>query len=1190
MSAALKSTPPPAPSCTEQSVALRERLIGALKADLIGPFAPPSASREDDATEVLPQRPTRWYLTGFLTPETARDTLIDPATEEEPAAGDDKPTQDANEADQGPKIKHRWPASLGMSVLLPPGSNTDVIEVTVRFAEYHPVGDEDEPATADADSGENMSTSARSPTPPPSDWRRMPQPARQVRLALNADALLRGHEVPDAPGLHLVGKLSVAQGPELPPGAQALSLFLVNRRRPPEPKRPDEHCIFQVELELGYAGGFLARPNQQGEGADDWDDNVNDLQFRQRCEYGVGHGVAVEVAERLALSDDGAVTRLRTTWLPRARVKRVKTRRDERVETRMHALAKLETADQVRKALSPLPLAYGEWIAEQRKQVAGLSQDRANTVEALMDHAEQARDRIAAGIELVATQADVRRAFQAANRAMGIAAEQRSPGLYGSTKPEWHLFQLAFILLNVESIALADHPDRDLVELIFFPTGGGKTEAYLGVIAFTLVLRRLRGQARADQGLGVAVILRYTLRLLTLDQLSRASTLICALERLRKEDVAELGRVRFSMGLWVGRSATANTMKAVAFDIKQFNNDQGPNAVSPFPLTQCPWCRSEHVQAGGRPFDLKLYPDRRKSDPERVVVSCTNWRCDFSEAKDPNGVPVVFVDEQIYRELPSFVVATVDKFAMMPWRGEIGLFFGRAQALQVSDVSGSRNGQPTSVDVQFFGPMAPPPRRAANVTPLAQGLLPPELIVQDELHLISGPLGTMVGLYETAIDALCTHAGSDGPAANDTTTQRVRPKILAATATVRRSEHQVKALYARERRLFPPPGVDESETFFAEVDDDSPGRLYLGVAAPGRAMKAILLRTYVALLAAAQKHFDPAGPPEQAADAYMTLAGYFNSLRELGGMRRLVEDDVRARVRQAERRKPKDWTGPHPWSKNRVGWLEPVELTSREKTEKIKQSKARLAARYVGAAEPVDVLLASNMISVGVDIDRLGLMVVAGQPKTTSEYIQASSRVGRHKDYPGLVVTCFNVMRPRDRSHFERFTAYHESFYRHVEASSVTPFSGPALDRGLAGTLVALLRLGAPELTPPGAAMDFGAHRPRLGDAAVQKLVDRALEHKATAPGEDFSEQVRLRARKLLDHWEEIIADAKVSGALRTYSGFDIGSRWTTAFLHLALEERPPNPGSPESHFVAPTSLRDVEPTVPLWLPGTGGH
>jgi hypothetical protein len=491
------------------------------------------------------------------------------------------------------------------------------------------------------------------------------------------------------------------------------------------------------------------------------------------------------------------------------------------------------------------------------------------------------------------------------------------------------------------------------------------------------------------------------------------------------------------------------------------------------------------------------------------------------------------------------------------------MFFGRARAFH---------------QWRFYGPLDRAPRDALA---LPDELRPPELVVQDELHLISGPLGTLVGLYETAVDALCARVMPSG--------KRVRPKIIAATATVRRSDKQCRALFARERRLFPPPGLDEGETFFAEVDRESAGRLYVGVAAPGRAMKAILLRCYVSLLAAAQKCFEPDGSPEQSADAYMTLAGYFNSLRELGGMRRLVEDDVRARVMQAERRKPKDWQGPHPWYQNRQRWLEPVELTSREKTERIKRSKARLAAPYTNEADAVDVVLASNMISVGVDITRLGLMVVAGQPKTTSEYIQASSRVGRSADYPGLVVTAFNVIRPRDRSHYERFAAYHESFYRHVEATSVTPFSGPALDRGLAGTLVAMARLGEPALTAPSAAMDFGQHRSTIGEEAVRALVERASEQ--CRPGEEeLPEQVRQRARKLLDHWEEVIAQARVATAQRTYSGYDTGGSWNTAFLHRPLEERPPEPQSPESHFVAPTSLRDVEPTVPLWFPDQRIH
>ncbi len=374
-----------------------------------------------------------------------------------------------------------------------------------------------------------------------------------------------------------------------------------------------------------------------------------------------------------------------------------------------------------------------------------------------------------------------------------------------------------------------------------------------------------------------------------------------------------------------------------------------------------------------------------------------------------------------------------------------------------------------------FGPMDRAPKGAVR---LPNELDPPELIVQDELHLISGPLGTMVGLYETAIEWLSTARSDKKP---------VLPKVIASTATVRRARSQIQALFGRpSMSLFPPPGVDASETFFATLDAGHPGRLYLGIAAPGRPLKAILLRTYAVLLAAAQKQYKSGGPNDPAADAYMTLAGYFNSLRELGGMRRLVEDDVRKRCGNVEERIPYEHKGMHPWGTNRTLEM-PVELTSREKAGAIKEAKDRLNRPHA-AKEHVDVLLASNMISVGVDIDRLGLMVVAGQPKSTSEYIQASSRVGRQ--HPGLVVTCFNVRRPRDRSHYERFVAYHESFYRYVEATSLTPFSSPALDRGLTGTLMAMTRLGHPVMTPPSAAMEIEAHRD-LAETCVDVLAKR---------------------------------------------------------------------------------------------------
>ena len=309
---------------------------------------------------------------------------------------------------------------------------------------------------------------------------------------------------------------------------------------------------------------------------------------------------------------------------------------------------------------------------------------------------------------------------------------------------------------------------------------------------------------------------------------------------------------------------------------------------------------------------------------------------------------------------------------------------------------------------------------------MPHALRPPDLIIQDELHLISGPLGTMAGLYETAIDALCERQ-VDG--------HRIRPKIVASTATVRRASDQTRALFARSGvEMFPPPGPDRRDSFFATTKAiaDQPGRLYIGLAAQGRSLKVVLLRSYLALLGATQKAWLEAGGkknPANPADPYMTLLGYFNSLRELGGSRRIVEDEVTSRVAgYGSQRRVGEATGSFA---DREISRDVSELTSRERTDQVSDTKRRLGLSFVDS-DRVDVALATNMISVGLDITRLGLMVVLGQPKAAAEYIQATSRVGRDKEKPGLVVTLLNIHRPRDRSHFERFEAFHASFYRSV--------------------------------------------------------------------------------------------------------------------------------------------------------------
>jgi hypothetical protein len=411
--------------------------------------------------------------------------------------------------------------------------------------------------------------------------------------------------------------------------------------------------------------------------------------------------------------------------------------------------------------------------------------------------------------------------------------------------------------------------------------------------------------------------------------------------------------------------------------------------------------------------------------------------------------------------------------------------------------------------------------------------------------------------------------------------------VVCSTATVRRAAAQIRALFGREARVFPARGIDDGDNFFSQRRDtaDEPGRLYVGVGAPGRALRAVSVRAYATMLAAARKHFDPKGDPSQGADPYMTLVGYFNTLRELGGMRRLVEDEVENRIKDIETEKrPMKFVGPHPWAANRQLLL-PAELTSREKTERVKDTKHRLTVRRTvkdGDKEPLDVVLASNMISVGLDVDRLGLMVVAGQPKTSSEYIQATSRIGRA--YPGLVVTCLNVMRPRDRSHYERFVAYHEAFYREVEATSVTPYSGQALDRGFVGTLVSMIRHGIREMEAPSGAMRLHANRDRA-EKILEWLIGRAKGHRDwfdTGAETRVTDLIRARGKSFLDAWERVVDRATAGAGGRTYSKNDKAGTEGLPLLFTANDEPPPD--SDERHFQAPMSMRDVEPNVHVWV------
>lgn len=1122
---------------------VRARLTQALRLDLVGP-----EPDEPQIGEVLAVAPSRWYLTGFLAPwsaPAAQKQDDDDQGELEVTEATTQGDEDDTSAEPPPARRGHFPSSLGVSVLVPSGASS--LRITARWGDYTP-----------------REVGSR----PDIEWqRRERRETVAVKLVDDrADPPIAA--LPESNGLEIMTSVRRIRRPEdlpgLPAGARAVSVFLVNRRTPIEGQEAlkDATFAFQASVTVETDKPFVPRPNPRGRDTEDPDERTADLQYRDVMEYAVGHGTSTR--STVASSD---CCRVETTWMPQAEVERVEPVLMPGVELGMEPLAAMADAATARAALASLTSRYRVWI-EQQRAAAPRSGPQAEVSATLLQRANLAADRVDAGLQLLDDEV-VFEAFRLANRAMAVAARQRRAQEKGIAPadvpaPEWRPFQIAFVLMNMRAFVAPTHVDRELVDLLFFPTGGGKTEAYLGLAAFAILLRRLR-----DPGLtsaGVTVLMRYTLRLLTLDQLGRAATLVCALEIIRQEMPDRLGSWPFEIGLWVGKAATPNRMGAVgdkdqttarAKTIRYRNNSR---RAAPIPVETCPWCGSklkpESFQLTKTTADGGWKVDT--ADPQELRVACMNASCPF---RGKNALPIVAVDEPLYRRVPCFVIATVDKFASLPWTGASGALLGGADRY---DAAG------------FYGPCQPGVGQK-----LAKPLAPPDLIIQDELHLISGPLGTMAGLYETAIDALCTR---------DINGHRVRPKVVASTATVRRADAQIQALFTRAGvEVFPPPGPDRRTSFFARTIpmDEKPGRLYVGVAAQGRSLKVVLLRTYLALLAAAERCWQEAGGAKNAsnpADAYMTLVGYFNSLRELGGSRRIVEDEVASRVMAYGDRKR---VGEVQSSfANRTISRDVCELTSRESTDKVAETKARLAIGFPEkdkAKERVDVALATNMISVGLDITRLGLMVVLGQPKAAAEYIQATSRVGRDEAKPGLVVTLLNVHRPRDRSHYERFEAFHASFYRAVEATSVTPFAPRALDRALPAVVVALARHSCAALTPPRGALGIVAERPNLG-VVPDALASRAREHRQLTAEEEarVNADLQMRVKDLLDSWSKVARRQMEVGARLVYQRFE--QTEGKALLRTPLEAPDPDLGQDGRKFKAPRSLRDVEPSVNLFV------
>lgn len=1143
----------------------RQRIEETLRRELMGPY-------EGPLEQFSGEYPTSRYIVGRLAPidqkisDEENDTLSVGEEEDEAGAQDE----------QLPLVLGFHPSSMGLSFILDPKCKQ--LDVRLTWGDYLREGsDGGSRSEADGSDDAEIEKSGRSGATwqrhPRETWVRrvrIPDSGRIPRIPLNQNQSSAAGEISgfEDASISLEGVVHKL-------GEQvAVSLFVVNRRQKLEisNRSKDERWMLQVCMEIAASDdseAFLARSRTVGIEDDDAEAQAYELLFRDSKEFAAGHGVACNWT--LGESRERA-TKIWTEFIPSCELAGLVAPSDiaGNALLDMKELAESRSPKDLVTALTPIVEKYREWIQDQTSKLVGppfnFDAELKSVAIEHLSRCEAAAARMTLGLNILEKDPSSFEAFLFANRAMWDqrihslwAQENRKRGKIEDdaskfdvpTSRTWRPFQMGFILQCIAGIADPSGQgakDRRTADLLWFPTGGGKTEAYLGLSAFTLGLRRLRAAASNASGAGVTILMRYTLRLLTVQQFQRASALISSCELIRKLDPSKWGREPFRIGLWVGRNTTPNQYSGNggALDaLTRLKHGQRARAGSPVQLFTCPRCGEALAnERNGAPLDGAYRAD---DAARRIFISCRNPVCELTEQASPGvGIPAVVVDDEIYRLCPSLVIATVDKFAQLAYNGRTQTLFGRRN--RWSDSFGHL-GEAHGDKVEG--------RTIKDASP-AQALAPPELIIQDELHLISGPLGTLVGLYETAIDSLCE--------AN--TVPPIPAKIIASTATIRRAPQQMRRLYTRDDvAIFPPSGISAHDAFFAREQpinpesDRSAGRLYLGVNAPGTSQKTLLVRVYSILLAAAQAELD-ADPTNS--DPYGTLVGYFSSLRALGGAKRLVEDDIRnVRLNFLSRRRQL----PH-----RRIQEEAHELTSRKRSWEI-PSLLKLLERSFPRGQgnyPVDVLLATNMISVGVDIDRLGLMVVAGQPKSTSEYIQATSRVGRAS--PGLVVTMYNWLGVRDLSHYERFRSYHQALYRYVEAISVTPYSSRALDRGLRGVLVSMARLGIERLASEQSAQTFDAASPAFR-SIVEKISTRAKDVLESSAESDV---VRKMAEAYGDAWSKWAADP-------------LRYRW------MNEGQLPPNnarvllrpTGTPESRrglWEAPTSLREVERTAAFYL------
>lgn len=828
----------------------------------------------------------------------------------------------------------------------------------------------------------------------------------------------------------------------------------------------------------------------------------------------IGYNGGVEQAS----PSDTSLVSLRTTWAPRFVQPRVRPIDYTGVVRKMSSLA----ASTDVTGLSPIVDRFREWIAELPGQIdpavgaqnaAEANREKA-TFSAHLKQWKQEADAIAAGIEILEESrkhwlrpgpqpnplAIPFEAWRAMNETMSNLMKERSAG---KDTGEWHLFQLAFILATLSSVVtrMPEYRHRfdagrdDAVTLLYFSTGGGKSEAFFGLLAFALFIDRLRGKL-----VGVTALVRYPLRLLTVNQAQRMARMLAQAEKVRVQ--RQYPGIPFAIGFWVGSGGTPNhhgdkgvkdiplidTVTVSEVDLNEANVRYAAARKAWRKLPICPFCGAE---TGLRRL--------QKANGGTIAHICQNEKC-FSHNDGRNApLPFYICDDDIYSLAPAVILGTVDKLALIghsagtlrrvlgmfgaaPWRDNATKRFVFPQQKDL-------HAGPTALNCEALHPIYERGKKVFQDPA-------PSLIVQDEAHLLDESLGSFAGLFESALDALFSELMKvqRDICAIDVHGNRRRAKVIAASATVSDPERQLEHLYQRHipATQFPHPGPDIYRSFYAEPQmADEPERAALPEdaielkAKTGRYYRAIMTNgrphtaTSVAILAAFHtsitkllqdclsnestvqvaardfllRHLSP-GITEPFLRAAL-VASTASQVATLIDLHRVALTYVtnkkggdQIQSAEAEETRKRHAALQLPFDTLRAALITgSVDQGEIERTVDLTRGGRAADAPFKPLGGELRSIVATSAISHGVDIEELNSMFFAGLPSDVAEYIQASSRIGRtHVGFSLLIPT---PQRRRDRYVIEVFDIFHRFLERMVQPAAIDRWAERAVLRVL---------------------------------------------------------------------------------------------------------------------------------------------